>query len=107
MSTTRGAGDGAGGPGRVLLHVWVQAEDREYLDRRASADAGGDRAAALRRVIAEARTLRHDLRGKLAALDLIETCLATGAMTQQELAPLIAEIRREMRAMIDGIEAAQ
>ena len=114
MSTTHGAGGGDNGldeSGRVLLEVWVRPEDREYLDHRAAeADDGGaagDRAAALRRVIAEARTLRHALRGKIAALDLIELCLTTDAMTREELVPLIAEIRREMREMIEGVDAGQ
>src|SRR5687768_2209389 len=88
---------------RVLLSVAVPAADREYLDRRAAADCGGDPAAALSRVITEARTFRHDLRGKLGALDLIELCLASDAMTRDEAARLIAELRREIREMIESV----
>lgn len=84
------------------LTLLVHADDREYLDRRAAAECGGDHSLALRRIIAEARTFRHDLRGKLGALDLIEMCLTTEAMTRAEAAELIAHLRREIREMIEA-----
>ena len=108
MSTTGALAGGrddaradAGGE-RVPLALSVLPEDCDYLDRRA-AECGGDRSAALRRVFAEARTFRHDIRGKLGALDLIEMCLTTDAMTKDEAARLIAELRGEFRAMLEGV----
>ena len=91
----------------LQLTLSVLPDDRDYLDRRAAADCGGDRSVALRRVIAEARMLRHDLRGKLGALDLIEMCLTSDAMTKDEAARLIADLRREMREMIDTASPAE
>ena len=95
-------GGPAGATERVQLTLWAFPDDRDYLDRRAAAaGCAGDRAAALRRVIAEARTFRHDLRGKLGALDLIELCLTSDAMTREEAARLIAALRRELRELIE------
>lgn len=87
---------------RVSVNVTLLVEDRDYLDRRA-ADFGNDQGDALHRVITEARTFRHDLRGKLGALDLIEMCLTSDAMTRKEAAELIAGLRHEIRELIDGV----
>ena len=97
----------AGATEPVQLTLSVLPDDRDYLDRRAAADCGGDRSAALRRVIAEARMLRHDLRGKIGALDLIEMCLTSDAMTRDEAARLIADLRRELREMIEAASRAE
>lgn len=97
--------DGAGGPsndGRVQLTLWVRTEDRDYLQRRAGSKSKGDCAAALARIIGEARTFRHDVREKLGALDLIEMCLTSDAMTKEEAVRLISDLRREIREMIAG-----
>ncbi len=96
---TEPGGKGKGRPEPANLSI--RADDRDYLDRR-GAECGGDRSDGLRRVIREARTFRHDLRGKLGALDLIEMCLTNDAMTKDEAAKLIAELRREVRDLIEG-----
>ena len=100
MSRTDGPVGEANGPAPEPVTLLVRQEDQAYLDRRAANDCGGDRSAALRRIISEARTFRHDLRGKLGALDLIEMCLTSNAMTPAEAAQLISHLRREIGEMI-------
>jgi hypothetical protein len=100
--TPRAGHDGAATCALVRVELSVRPEDRDYLDRRAAAECGGDRAAALGRVIGEARRFRHELRGKLGALDLIELCLTSNAMTAAEAASLVAELRREIHTLIEG-----
>ena len=90
----------AAGGGRVRLELSATSSDADYLHRRAEAECGGDQSVAFGRVVTEARMLRHDLRGKLGALDLIEMCLTSDAMTKHEAAELIANLRSEIRAML-------
>lgn len=90
----------AAGRSRVRFELCANPQDADYLHRRADSECGGDRAVAFGRVVAEARMLRHDLRGKLGALDLIEMCLTSDAMTRHEAAELIANLREEIRAML-------
>ena len=92
---------------RVQLTLCLLPEYRDYLELRAANDFGVDHSAALRRVVAEARTLRHDMRGKLAALDLIEVCLTSDASSTDEAAQLIAGLRREMREMLRAISGGE
>ena len=82
-----------------LIKCKVPKEDREYVDRRA-VPLNNNRSEAMRRIIHDSRRLRHDLRAKISALDMMERCIETNAATITDLQTWIREIREELNTMV-------